>query len=295
MLFYAYFPGCASKDLAKECDLATRLAMEVLEIKLVDIPEFSCCGAGVLKEENRNLNLALNARNFVFAERKKLDIMTICATCLGNLRQDLLILKENEEERIKANDVLAKCELEFTGKTDVKHLLWVLLEDYGLEKIKTKIKKPLKGLKIAGFYGCHLLRPEKTVGDHQNEFFPRMLEDLIAVLGGESVVLPERTECCGFHISLIKPKTSALMSGEFLSQAKKFDADVIVTTCPFCQMQFDMFAKKSEKLFQTKFGIPILHLSQLLGLALGIEPKELGLKRHLVGVKNFLKKIEIKK
>lgn len=293
MLSYAYFPGCASKAIEKEYTKATRKIMEVLGIKLIDIPEFSCCGAGVLREKNRDLNLALNARNFVFAEKKNLEIMTICSTCLGNLRRDFVILNKNESERIKANDTLAKIELEFKGKTDIKHLLWILLEDYGLDKIRLKIKNPLKNLKIAAFYGCHLLRPEKNVSGHQDELKPHMLEKLISLLGAIPVEIDGRTECCGFHITLINKKTAAKMSGGFLVNAKKEKVDAIVTTCPFCHMQFDAYQKESEKIYKEKFKIPVLHMSQMIGLALGIEPKALGLKRHVVKVKGLLKKIEI--
>lgn len=281
-LKYAYFPGCASKQLTSEYDNSTRLACEKLGIKLIDIPEFSCCGAGVVRETNKAFNESLNARNFALAEEKNLDIMTICSTCVLNLRKDLYELKQSREKLDKINEYLKRMQMKCTAKCDVKHFLWALTENYGLDKINEKVKSPLTGLKIATYYGCHILRPSKILGEHQKAENPSNFENFVKALGGIPVDAPGKTDCCGFHIGLTHTKTAAGMSGKYLSNAKKQNPDMIVTNCPFCHMQMDLYQRESEKVLKKRFKIPVIHMSQLLCLALGFSPSQIGLQRHIV-------------
>jgi succinate dehydrogenase / fumarate reductase cytochrome b subunit len=279
---YAYFPGCASKQLANEYDTATRLACKKLGIKLVDIPEFSCCGAGVVRETNKDFNTALNARNFAHSEKKNLDIMTICSTCVINLRKDLLELRDHPEKLEEANEYLKRFHLKCEAKLDVKHWLWALTEDYGLEKIKKLVKVPLTGLKVATYYGCHIARPSKIVGQHQESEKPDNFENFVKSLGAIPVDVEGKLDCCGFHIALVNKKAAANMSGKYLNNSFGKHVDLIVTNCPFCHSQMDLYQKESEKVMKKKFNIPIIHMSQLLCLALGIKPTEIGLQRHIV-------------
>ncbi|MBN1494768.1 CoB--CoM heterodisulfide reductase iron-sulfur subunit B family protein [Candidatus Peregrinibacteria bacterium] len=273
-LKYAYFPGCASKQLTKEYDITTRIACRKLGIKLIDIPEFSCCGAGVLKEKSHNLNLSLNARNIALAELRDLDIVSICSTCVVNLRKDFFEIKNDPDKKALCDRYLNSIKLSLKGKCEIKHLLWVLEQDYGFENIKSKIIKPLTGLKIATYYGCHILRPGTINGQYQNSENPKNFENFIKALGGIPVDLESKKDCCGFHITLTNKKTAVKMSSKYLSDAKNNNADLIVTNCPFCHMQMD--------LYQEKFNMPVLHFTQLLCLALGVKPGETGLKRHIV-------------
>lgn len=266
---YAYFPGCASKQMTNEYNIATRIACEKLGIELVDIPQFSCCGAGVVKEVDKKFNIAMNERNFSYSKDKNLDIMTICSTCVINLRKDLFKLREIGE----FNDF------------EVKHWLWVLTEDFGLEKLKNAVKKPLTGLKIATYYGCHIVRPSKYVKKYQNTENPWNFEAFVESLGGKPVDLPSKMDCCGFHISMYNEKASIKMSNKYLSDAQIEHADLIITNCPFCHMQFD--------LIQNKYKIPIIHMSQLLCLALGVNPNEIGLNKHINKIpKNILERFK---
>jgi len=283
-LKYAYFPGCASKQLTQEYDHATRLACKKLGIKLIDIPEFSCCGAGVLKEKNSALNVALNGRNFAIAEMKNLNIMTICSTCVINLRKDLLELKNNIDKRKEINKQLKRIKMEYRGKCDVLHFLWVLEKEYGFENIKKKLLRPLTGLKIATYYGCHIVRPSSVNSAYQNADNPENFENFIKALGGIPVNLKEKMDCCGFHIALTNKKASAKMSGKFLNSAKESEADLIVTNCPFCHIQMDLYQSEAEKALKKKLKIPIIHMSQLLCLALGYTPAALGFSRHMVKI-----------
>jgi len=279
---YAYFPGCASKQLTGEYDHATRLACEKLGIKLIDIPEFSCCGAGVLKEKNKDLSRVLNARNLAMAEEKDLDIMTICSTCVVNLRKDLFEIKNSNELKKEINEHLKHLKLEFNGKHDVKHFLWVLEKDIGFENIKKRLIRPLTGLKIATYYGCHIVRPSAINGQHQNAENPENFENFIKALGGIPVNLEGKTDCCGFHINFTDKKSSVKMSGKYLNTVKENKCDLIVTNCPFCHIQMDLYQSESAKVLKKKLKIPIIHMSQLLCLALGIRPQELGFSRHIV-------------
>lgn len=281
-LKYAYFPGCASKQLTSEYNVSTRLACKELGIKLIDIPEFSCCGAGVAKEVNKEFNQAINARNLALSEQKHLDIMTICSTCVINLRKDLIDLRKNKKMSEKINSYLKRFHLSFNGQSDVKHLLWVLDKDYGLENIKKKVKKPLTGLKIATYYGCHIVRPSVVVGKHQESENPDNFEKFIKTLGAIPVDLKGKLDCCGFHITLINKKVSTKMSGKYLDQAASNHADLIVTNCPFCHIQMDLYQKESEKALKKRLNIPIIHMSQLLCLSLGFKPTQIGLQRHIV-------------
>jgi succinate dehydrogenase / fumarate reductase cytochrome b subunit len=281
-LKYAYFPGCASKQLTSEYDSATRLACKELGIKLIDIPEFSCCGAGVVRETNKAFNESINARNFALAEGKNLDIMTICSTCVLNLRKDLAELKENSKKLDEINGYLKRMKMKCSGKLDIKHFLWTLTDDYGLDKIKEKVKSPLTGLKIATYYGCHILRPSKIVKEHQKTENPDNFEKFVKSLGAIPVDAPGKTDCCGFHIGLTHKKAAAGMSGGYLSSAKEQNPDMIVTNCPFCHMQMDLYQRESEKVLKKKIKIPVIHMSQLLCLALGLSPSQTGLQRHIV-------------
>jgi succinate dehydrogenase cytochrome b subunit len=281
-LRYAYFPGCASKQAVGEYDATVRLVCEKLGIELVEIPEFSCCGAGVVREVDKEFNEVLNARNFALSEAKKLDIMTICSTCVINLRKDLIGLQEDPEKLTEANKKLKRMQMKCDAKLDVKHFLWALTEDYGLENLKAKVKVPLTGIKIATYYGCHIARPSKYVSPHQDSDNPKNFEALIKALGAIPVDLPEKLDCCGFHSVLMNKKASGKMSGKYLSSAKDSGADVIVTNCPFCHMQMDLYQGNSEKAIGRKLDMPIMHMSQLICLALGIPLSEIGAERHIV-------------
>jgi len=284
-LKYAYFPGCASKQLTKEYDHSTRIACEKLGIKLIDIPEFSCCGAGVLKEKNHDLNLSLNARNFAMAELRNLDIATICSTCVVNLRKDMLEIKNDTDKKKLTDRYLNQIKLSYRGKCDIKHLLWILEQDYGYENIKSKLVRPLTSIKIATYYGCHILRPGSVNGQYQDTENPKNFEDFIKSLGGIPVDLPSKADCCGFHLTLTDKKNALKMSGKYLSDVKESGADLIVTNCPFCHIQMDLYHNKSK--------IPVLHFTQLLCLALGFKPGEIGLKRHMIRLpKRILKRFK---
>lgn len=286
-LKYAYYPGCASQSITKEADSTTRLVADALGIKLHNMPKANCCGAGLLTDYDYNLYLALNARIFAEAEAMDMDIMTICSTCLmvmstanRDLRSDLALLA-------KTNAVLAKAGLHYSGKVRIKQLLWVMAEDIGLDALRKKVVRPLN-LKVAPFYGCHSLRPSDALG-FDDPAKPWSLEAVIKTLGGEPVDYKGKTKCCGFQVDLVTEETAVKMTGTRLLDGKTKGADCFVTPCPFCHINLDNYQGLAEKSLSTKIDMPIFHLAQLVGLAIGLNPDDMGLSRHLVSPERLVK------
>jgi len=278
---YAFFPGCTLEAAAKESMMATKKVAEALGIELVELDEWTCCGATHSQDVSEFTSLATNARNIALAERLGLPLLTVCNTCTLMLRKTKAQLDENEEIREKVNNILKEAGLEYKGKSEVTHFLWVLIKDYGLENLNSKVKRPLKDVKVANFYGCHLLRPNDIMG-FENYLNPKSMELVAETLGAETILFDKRLDCCGFHAVFPAEEEVLKMSGQICLSAKKEGAECLVTPCPLCQMQLDMYQHDSQKKFKEDITMPVLHLSQLIGLALGLSPEELGLNRHVV-------------
>ncbi len=280
---YAFYPGCAAKGASKELYESTVAVAEKLGIELVELPQFSCCGAGVLEEVKEAVDLAVNARNLAYAEKEGLDIVTVCSTCLLVLRRTKYLLDNDEDLKKEVNEILSEAGLEYKGSVDVKHFHWVLLEEFGEEGLKERVVKPLSGMKVYPYYGCHTVRPESVLGFEPSEN-PQSLEKIIRALGAEPASGERRLECCGFHAFWPAPKMSLKLTGLNLLDAKKCGADCITTPCPLCHMNLDANQSRALKEVGENFKMPVLHVPQLVGLALGIDPKKLGLHRNIIPV-----------
>jgi succinate dehydrogenase / fumarate reductase cytochrome b subunit len=282
---YAYFPGCAAEATTREADKASQELLCRLGVSFHPLQEFSCCGAGCLSEEHPKLNLALNARNLALAEAAGWDILTLCNTCFLYLRKSQRELQD-PTLRQEINGELKKLGLEYAGKVEVIHLLH-LLGEIGAETIREKVSRPLHDLRVAAFYGCHLLRPPHILGtDSRRE--PTLLEELIQATGAIPLDYRERLDCCGFHLLLVDEKTSLRMAAHCLEGAQEVKADLLVTPCTLCHISLDMYQDKAARLVGKSFDLPILHLAQLVGLALGIDPGKLHLQNHFVDTKALL-------
>ncbi len=291
-LSYIFYPGCNAENLCKETYDSTIAVAEKLNIELIEIEGMSCCGASHVDEKNPELNLLINARNIALAEKEGKDIVTICNTCLMVLKKADKELKSLSKEGLeRINTQLSDFGLKYTGKVKIKHLLWVLIDDYGLENLNKLVTKPLNGIKIAPFYGCHILRPRKYLEYENNPENPKSFEALIRSLGGHALNYEGKTECCGFHTILTNEKASLKMTGTPLKNAILKQADCIATPCPLCHTMLDVYQTNSLSAINSKGKLPVLHLPQLIGLALGINPKYLGLNKHVVSVKKLLGKI----
>jgi succinate dehydrogenase / fumarate reductase, cytochrome b subunit len=285
----AYYPGCVAQESGRELDMATRWVCRALQIELVEFPTFSCCGSGFIDEANEVLNVALNARNLAIAENAGLDLLTICSTCQGMLSLANLRL-EDPLVKARVDGALKPLGIEYRGTTKVKHLLRVLTEDIGLDAIRAKVVRPLGGLKVGAFYGCHLLRPADELNWESAEE-PHAFEDLLAAVGATPVYYRGRVMCCGFPIQFVKPETASRIAGRQIEDAKAHGADAMATPCPLCHISLDAYQNQAEKAVGHDLDIPVFHLPQVVGLALGATPAELGLARHLVPTEPALAKI----
>ncbi len=288
----AYYPGCVAQESGKELDMATRAVAPRLGIELQDFPSFSCCGSGFIDESNYALNTALNARNLAIAEKAGLaTVMTVCSTCQGMLKLAQRNLAENKVLRARADKVLAQIGMEYRGTVEPKHMLQLIVEDLGgAEKLRPLVKRPLKGLKVGAFYGCHILRPHDTMNFEDPED-PHSFEDVIRALGAEPVDYRGRVMCCGFPIQFVRPKTGQKLAGKQILDAKRNGANAMATPCPLCHISLDTYQKEAGREVGDDLQMPVFHFPQLVGLALGMDPIALGVKRHLVDTSSALAKL----
>lgn len=278
---YAYFLSCINESMTKEVDLSLARWAKDLGIELVNLEKGTCCGGSNLDYVSPDHFLVINGRNIALAEKMGLDLVTSCSTCLMTLRRAKQVLDSSPEKRVMVNGHLAGEGLCYTGASDVKHLLWVLTEDYGLNRLAGKVTAPLWGVRFAPFYGCHILRPSSLLG-RDNPTAPSSLDRLVEALGGSLVEYGSKNKCCGFHTLLVAEQQSLAMTGNALEDAVRAGADYIVTPCPLCHTALDAYQDKALAGRAVAGNIPVLHLSQMVGLALGYSKEELGIDRHMI-------------
>jgi succinate dehydrogenase / fumarate reductase cytochrome b subunit len=283
-LKYALYTGCTAKESTPELLKSTLAIAKKLGIELVVLDEASCCGASHLQDFDDNLSLTLNARNICYAEKLGLPLVTICNTCQLNTIMTKNRLDNDEKLKAKINKNLAEVGLEYKGTSDIKHFLYILQDDYGYDKIASLVTKPLTNINIAAFYGCHNIRPsnlQSKSNNNENPYAPTSLDNLIIALGGNNVDYSSKNKCCGFHVELQNPKTANQLSGTIISDAIDQDANAMVTPCPLCHLRMDVQQHNISKEIGRKVDIPVLHLPQMIGIALGIDPKDLGLQHNV--------------
>lgn len=277
---YAFFPGCVLKGAAAEANTSMVRVCEKLGIELVEIENWTCCGASHAQGVNDLAALAVNARNISIAEHMGLPIMTICNTCTLQLRTAKYRLDNDEKLREKVNKILKDGghKYQYQGTSEITHFLWVL--DEHPELLKDKITRPLKNWKVACYYGCHILRPQEIM-NYEDGKNPQSLDKLANALGAESVEFSAKRKCCGFHAQLAAEDDVMKVTGQIIDSADKAKATVLVTPCPLCQMQLDMYSPEGREAVHSRAEIPILHMQQLIGFALGMTKEEMGFNRHV--------------
>lgn len=290
---YAFFPGCVSRGGCPELYPSALSVCERLGIELEIMEGASCTGAGVLQEKNQRLGDTLNARTFAMAEAMGLPIMTICSTCQGVMSQAHKRLSDDPAYVDEINEILAEEGLEYKGEVVVKHLLWILVEDIGLDILKNYVTTPLSGLKMAPFYGCYIIRPTGALGFAEHPEREDSLERVIEVLGAEVVDYAGKTKCCGFPILTINERNSVAMVANHTLEAKDLGADAMVTPCPLCHLNLDGFQPKASAQRRTTIDLPILHLPQVVGLAMGMDAKAMGLNKHIISTNRILSKVAV--
>jgi len=290
MTSYALFLGCTIPARQPNYELSARKALAKLEIELVDLANMTCCCPPPIQSIDFETSLAVAAYNICLAEEADLNLVTLCSGCFESLAMANAMLKENEQLKAKINTILSKTGKKFLGSKEVKHFLQVLMEDVGLKQLKQSVSKPLSNLKAAPFYGCHALRPSEFLKLDDPER-PSILENLIKVLGAEVVEYRNKLKCCGGLLRGISDDLALNLAREKLVNTSKAGADCIVTLCPFCFVALDIGQMQIKAKFQETYDIPVLHYSELLALALGIDPKELALQTHKIKTDKILNKI----
>ena len=278
---YAFYPGCVSRGGCPELYPTSVKVAGKMGLELEELKDVACTGAGVLPQK---ISDPINARTFAKAERLGLPIMTICSTCQGVMSQANYRLKSDPQYREKINrEYLSEEGIEYKGTTEVKHLLWILFEDYGIERLKPLIRRPLKGLRVSPFYGCFIRRPPEAITPTK-ELSRRKnyLDELIPILGAECVDFSGKGKCCGFPVLTANEESSLAMAGNHTSEAKEKGADCMLTPCPLCHLSLDGNQAKAEAQKGKSIDLPIIHLPQFLGLAMGFSTSEMELKRHMV-------------
>lgn len=277
---YSYYPGCSLHSAHKGYDMSTRAVAKMLGFELAELEDWNCCGATIYMSIKRTTALAIAARNLALAEKAGLDIVTPCSSCYTILSKAHKYLSNNEELRTNVNLCLAEAGLNYNCTVKVRHPLDILINDVGIEIIRLHSQKSLDGLRIANYYGCQIVRPEKGFDDREN---PSSMENLFESLGAQEVYFPYKLRCCGGMLMTTYEDAALKLSKEILECAIENGADCIATTCPLCQMNLEAYQNKINKVFNASFKIPILFFTQILGVALGLSEKELGIDKNFYG------------
>jgi heterodisulfide reductase subunit B2 len=273
---YVFYPGCSLESTAKEYALSTKAVAAALGIGLPDLADWTCCGSTAAHQSDPLLALALPAKNLLAASGN--TVAVACAACYSRLKLANHEIAGDAQSRGAVAGVLGA---DYDGSTPVKHLLEILRDDVGTAGIAGRVARPLKGLRVAAYYGCLLVRPPSVMrfDDAEN---PTLLDKLMTAAGAEAVDWPAKTDCCGASYSITKTEIVLRLSHGILSAARDAGADCIVTACPLCQLNLDMRQSDIERKHGERFGLPVFYFTQLLGLALALPPRQLGLQSLLV-------------
>lgn len=276
---FAYFPGCSLEKLAVSYHTSALETTRKLGVKLRELDDWNCCGSTTYFHIDELLAYTLSARNLAIAEKTGLDLVAPCSACFKNMYFTAAHLKKDPDLAEHINYALEEDNLSFSGNINIRHLLEMFAQDIGPEEVKSKVTHPLEGIKVAPYYGCQILRPRK---DHEEVENPRFFEDLISATGATPIEYSLKTRCCGGSL-IISSRVAALsMVRNLLQCALDQGADVIATACPMCQVNLECYQQSVNQEFGTQYSIPILYFTQLIGLALGIPKKRLGIGKEFV-------------
>lgn len=298
---YVYYPGCSLERNASAYHVSTMEILTPLDIEFQEIEDWNCCGATEYISLNKMAAYALVARNLVQAKKLAIsgngeankDLIAPCSACFLNLSKVEVYLTEHAPLRDKINTALEAGGMHYEpGGLKVRHLLDIFVNDVGYDAIAAKVVNPLKGLRVAPYYGCLILRPafQGVFDDYEH---PETLDKLMRALGAEVVDFPLKAQCCGGHMTSISEPVAMDILNRLLHNAEEYHADIIVTLCPMCQLNLDAYQENVNKFFKTNYHIPILYFTQLIGLALGIAPEKLEIGKEFVDARPALAKIGV--
>ena len=286
MRYYTYFPGCsAAHGGARVYDLSARAATRVLDTDLIELEDWNCCGSTPYTAVDELASYCCSARNLALAEKRGFDMVTPCSACYELLTKTNNSIKQYPKLKAEIKEALAAGNLEYNGTVKVRHLLDVFANDIGYDVIKSKIKKQLSGLKVAPYYGCLVVRPGPGF-DHPE--YPTSLDSIITSLGAEATPFPLKSRCCGGSLMFSEEEVGLGLLYKILNSAVGNGAQCIVTVCPVCQTNLDLYQSKINKKFKTNFNIPVLFFTQLIGVAFGLDNAELRLDKNIVPAEKAL-------
>lgn len=293
---YLFYPGCSMQRSARPYLDSLHAIEEALELELEDVEDWNCCGATEYMSISRLPAFALIGRNLALAQKQVnggTSLLAACSACYFNLVKTDHYMLEDTKLNQEVNAALEAGGLRYdAGSVEVRHLLDVILNDVGLDHIRERVERPLTGLRVAAYYGCMIVRPDLDQR-WDNQEYPTALEELMSVLGAEAVDFPMKTHCCGGHMTQISPPTAYELIRRLVHGAALYEADVLVTVCPMCQLNLDAYQVEMNKHFKSDYEIPILFFTQLMGLAFGRDPEELGLGREFIDSAPAIAKIGI--
>lgn len=286
---YAYYPGCSAESTARDMHQSTLAVAGALGIEMIEPKGWTCCGATAGHQTDRLLAASLPAANLAKIKDMGLDCVVNCAACYNRMCVANHEISTDSEIRKSVSEAIGR---DYDGSVKIKHFMEVLIGDVGLDKISKLIKRPLTGIKVACYYGCLLVRPSKVVkfDDPEN---PKSLDKLVKAMGGESVDWPYKVECCGGGLSLTRTDVVVNLTDSILGMAKSSGADCIAVSCPMCQLNLDLRQQDIKKQSGRDYQMPIIYITQLLGLCLGISSKKLGFSKLMVPASNLLEKVEV--
>lgn len=288
MKYYSYFPGCsASEGGSKAYGLSAQAVSKVLDIELIELDDWNCCGSTPYSSVDELSSFCLSARNLSLAEKRGFDMVTPCSACYVLLNRTNSFLKDYPQVKADVDEALAAGGLEYHGTVKARHLLDVIVNDIGYDVIRAKVKRNLEGLKVACYYGCQIVRP-KLGFDHPE--YPESLDKLVASLGAEPVPFPLKSRCCGGSLIISEEAVALNLIRMLLNSAESNGAECLVTVCPLCQLNLDAYQSRVNKKFKTNFNLPVLFFTQLMGIAFGLSDEDLGLNASIVPVERVLAK-----
>ena len=277
---YAYYPGCSLESMATSYDVSALEVARAVGLELKEIDDWNCCGATAYFPVDELLAYTLVARNLALAEKDGAsDFVAPCSACYKNAYFANAYLKKDADLADHINYALEADNLHVNGTMKVRHLIEVILEDVGVDEVKKKVTHPLKDLKVAPYYGCQMLRPRK---DHENVENPQFFEELLSALGADPITYPSKTRCCGGSLIITNRKAALDMVRILLEDAESHHAKVIATTCPMCNINLEVYQSQVNQEFGTQFSIPVMYFTQLMGVAMGIKPKSLGIGKEMI-------------
>ena len=284
---YLYFPGCSLKSSGRGYEESLLAVCAALDLPVEELKDWNCCGATAYMSVSEMKAFALSGRNLALAERQQaqagsIDLMVPCAACYLGLNKAQRYIREYADIRSQVGQALSAAGLSYSGRVRVRHPLDIFINDVGVEKLTARVRQPLKGLRIACYYGCQLVRP---YADFDDQHVPTSMETIMKALGAEPIDWPLKTRCCGGSLIGTVPDVGMRLSYLILKEAQKRGADLLITACPLCQFNLECYQSKMNRKFEQAVDLPVVYVTQAMGMAFGLSQRQLGLQRLFVPVR----------